>query len=331
MSDNSGLSDNEETEQLDSGDCSADEQYLEGVNWEDSDEYDSSEDTDYDVATEETQSLNETFVSTVTEGTVITEDEYVNMLRERGSPPKKIKRREDLTLTRPIEQVGTGGAKGRFTGGHTSIKKNLPKLCAVPEELGWSAKQVRRQRPCDFNPTENPGVIGIKKSDGPLIVFEKIVSGVMDKFLQYSNDKRREMKESGKKINEIDKKDVAAFLALNLWMDTKQLANVREYFCMDDDLNCKFCCRLREQSGFGRNKLTSLFNTIRMHNKAECDRLKKSDKKSENYDPQFRTREVVETFVNAAQGVMNPSRHLALDESMDLYTVRGLMCIVFLR
>lgn len=58
-----------------------------------------------------------------------------------------------------------------------------------------------------------------------------------------------------------------------------------------------------------------------MYDKKECDRLKKSDKNSENYDPQFRTREVVETFVKSAQEVLNPSRHLALDESMDLYTV----------
>lgn len=53
----------------------------------------------------------------------------------------------------------------------------------------------------------------------------------------------------------------------------------------------------------------------------ECEKSGRSDKKSQNYDPQFRCRDFLNCFTLNAQKYAEPGRHLSADESMDLFTV----------
>lgn len=119
----------------------------------------------------------------------------------------------------------------------------------------------------------------------------------------------------------LDKKDTLCFVASKLWMDTRKLPRISEYFCTDDDLKDKFMCRLRDNSGFGRNQLMNYYKTLRLFDKKEAERQGLSDRKNENYDALHWCRPVLNCFNKAIQSIFNPGRELSLDESMDLFTV----------
>lgn len=129
------------------------------------------------------------------------------------------------------------------------------------------------------------------------------------------------MLESGQKIKQLDWNDMLAFVASMVWMDTRKLPTMREYFCKDDDLNDKFLCRLRDSTGFGGNKLSSVFKSCRLYDKKKCEETGRSVVGSETYDPQFKNREMVNEFTKSAQKFFNLGRHGSFDESMDLFTV----------
>lgn len=197
----------------------------------------------------------------------------------------------------------------------------LPPLVGIPENLGWSDTLVRPMREPDFSPVDPPGVVGFTLEDDPTEVFLAQVEESFKLFLKYSNQKREELSEGGKRMAPLDMKDMYAFMAANLWMDTRQLPRIDEYFCKDPLLCDKFICDLRESTGMSRNHFLSIFKSARLYDKNKCKADKRSNVNAPEYDPQFKCREVLEALTISAQKCMNPDRELALDKSMDLFTV----------
>lgn len=83
---------------------------------------------------------------------------------------------------------------------------------------------------------------------------------------------------------------------------------------------------LREKCGFSGNKLRMIFRTVRLYDKANCEKCGKSIERSSNYDPGYKYREVLEKFTKAAQSHFKPYHELSIDESMDLFKVIDLFC-----
>lgn len=79
---------------------------------------------------------------------------------------------------------------------------------------------------------------------------------------------------------------------------------------------------LKKTLGFGRNQIESMFRTCRLYDKQRCAETGESDSKSKNFNPEYRYEEILNTFTMNAQRFFNPNRHLAIDESMDKFTVR---------
>lgn len=121
----------------------------------------------------------------------------------------------------------------------------------------------------------------------------------------------------------LDYKDLYAFILANLWIATRRLPNVKEYYSNDEDLRDNFLCRLRKINGLSGRRLQQMFVTTRMYDKEECLNTGRSVKGNDNYDPQFRCRDFLTKFSINSQKMLNPGRHLSLDESMELFTVRN--------
>lgn len=241
---------------------------------------------------------------------------------ETGDGPSQITRRPNAVLFRKLKTLSHNRKNARYQGGFTSVMSGLPPLIGVPENFGWSDVIVRAIRKPDFTPKDLPGVIGISESDDVLDIYLRQVKDAFELFSKFSNQKREEMTQNGsEKYSALDEKDMYAFQSANLWMDTKKLPTVNEYFSKDKLLGDPFIINLRDISGMSRNHFNGIFKTARLYDKEQCKLDKRSDKNSDNYDPQFKCREVLKAFTFSAQKCMNPDRHLSVDESMDLYTV----------
>lgn len=136
------------------------------------------------------------------------------------------------------------------------------------------------------------------------------------KFLEYTNQKRQELA-----MTQIEWEDVICFTLSHIWMGTRQLPRISDYFSMDELLCDKFLTDLRKKNGFSGNKLRTIFRTVRLYDKTECRNSGKSDTASTSYDPGYKYREVLEELTKAAQEHFKPYRELSIDESMDLFKV----------
>lgn len=268
-----------------------------------------------------TDSTLETTSSSITVENVA---ELKSLLLERGEPPQKSQRclNSNMLSRNCGGETVCGGT--RVKAGYTSIMSGLGPLRGIPHDLCWSKHAVRRPRMEPFQPTSEPGPVGIVLEDDPTEVFLKLIQDTLEKFKKFSNQKRLEMNETlpdKKQLRPLDDIDLYSFVATILWMDTRRLSTITEYYEKNPDLADPFLLRLRENSGFGRNQLRNIYKSMRLYDKQECANDGRSDKASASYDPQFKYREILDSFVLSSQKLMNPSRDNALDESMDLFTV----------
>lgn len=285
--------------------------------------------TDSEDRTYDPEQENETNMSTMAEDsrtgeTLDESQEFYNQLVERGSPPKKLSRRNckgrnaqrsDVDMSQPDH--------GRVKCGYTKIKDGLPPLIGIPSNICWNKHAVRRCRVEPFEPLNLRGPKGIERTESATEIFLKLVKEPLEKFKIFSNQKRKELNEKFEKLvyKDLDEKDMLAYVSTLLWMDTRRLPEITEYYSKNPDLSDPFLKRLRENNGFSRNKFRSVYRTARLYDKNACEEDGRSKKTSQNYDPEFKYKELLDSFVLSAQKYMNPDCRLALDESMDLFTV----------
>lgn len=102
-------------------------------------------------------------------------------------------------------------------------------------------------------------------NDDPVNVFQKLIGDSFRLFKKCSNEKIVEMNEKGANLKQLDDIDVKAFLAANLWMDTKKCSSFSDYYSKNDDVNDKFLCRLRTVSGLSARSIRRIFASTRLH------------------------------------------------------------------
>lgn len=262
----------------------------------------------------ESEDVFETTTSTITD--VLNESEVKGLFSEveRGPAPTNLKRRSGTGLHRDTGNEKTSRKQcRRYDVGKGTENEQL---IGLPADLGWSAKVPRRRRNIDFSPNDKPGVSGIAVDEGPAEIFLKLAEPFLRKCLQYTNDKREELG-----MKEIDWDDMLSFAACHVWMGTRQLPRISDYFSNDPYLQDKFLTELREKSGFSSNKLRTIFKTVRLYDKTKSKESGLSDPQSTNYDPAYKYKEVLKEFTQASQKYFKPFRELAIDESMDLFKV----------
>lgn len=280
-----------------------------------------------DVECEQTVSRANETVDSIESETFNETSELLGLVASPEKGPLNLTRRAGASVARNAITLKEGQKKNRYTGGYTAIQAGLPPLTGIAENLGWSETVVRAVREPDFTPNKVPGVVGLTEQDDPVKVFLSQVEDSFKLFLKYSNQKREELAQNGKKLSILEMKDMYAFMAANLWMDTRQLPRVDEYFSKDPLLRDTFICDMRDATGLSRNHFLSIFKSARLYDKSKCKANKTSDINAPEYDPQYKCREVLDALTISAQKCMNPERELALDESMDLFTVNVVCCV----
>lgn len=200
----------------------------------------SSEDEDYiESDDEENETLNTTTDTVFSNA----HEDYDKLIEERGEAPKELKRRNSGVLSR------NENVRKRRNENEAEVESEL---IPIPENFNWSKTLYRRSRPVDFKPTEKPGAVGITKESDPVEVYVDMLKEVLEKVLKFSNDKRKELNDKGAKLKDLTMENIYCFVLAMNWMDTRKLPTMREYFCKDEDLQDRFLCRLRENTGMGQ-------------------------------------------------------------------------------